>query len=91
MGAFIAKQPNGLYCRFSTTTDCPTTWNLTEEQYIELCMQKAKEIAQDTLKYHLHDFEEVKQRFQPNNMTRKEFSRFLKATKEGNNGTDHDS
>ena len=23
MGSFIAKQPNGLYCRFSTIVDCP--------------------------------------------------------------------
>ena len=85
MGAFIAKQPNGLYCRFSTVTDCPTMWNITEEQYIELCMQKAKEIAQDTLKYHLHDFEEVKQRFQPSNMTLKEWKVFLSEVEEVHN------
>lgn len=24
MAGFISKQPNGLYCRFSTVVDCPT-------------------------------------------------------------------
>lgn len=24
MAGFIVKQPNGLYCRFSTVVDCPT-------------------------------------------------------------------
>lgn len=23
MAGFVSKQPNGLYCRFSTVTDCP--------------------------------------------------------------------
>ena len=34
MGAFIAKQPNGKYCRFSTIVDCPTHINMTKEDYI---------------------------------------------------------
>ena len=29
MAGFISKQPNGLYCRFSSVTDCPTAWNMT--------------------------------------------------------------
>lgn len=24
MAGFVSKQPNGLYCRFSSVTDCPT-------------------------------------------------------------------
>ena len=43
MGAFIAKQPNGLYCRFSTVVDCPTDWNMTEEDYLKLCAEKGRE------------------------------------------------
>lgn len=31
MGAFVARQPNGLLCRFSTVTDCITNYNMTEE------------------------------------------------------------
>ena len=33
MAGFIAKQPNGLYCRFSTVVDCPTHKNLDIEFY----------------------------------------------------------
>ena len=35
MGAFIARQPNGLLCRFSSVVDCVTDYNMTEEEYIE--------------------------------------------------------
>ena len=80
MGAFVAKQPNGLYCRFSTVVDCPTDWNLTEEEYINICMQKAKEEAQDTLKNYLVDFREVRDRFKPtSNMNNREYKIFLTA------------
>ena len=78
MGAFISKQPNGLYCRFSTVVDCPTHWNMTEDTYIEMCAEKAKEEAKETLKNHLKPFDEIKERFYPNNMTRKQFNQFLK-------------
>ena len=33
MAGFISKQPNGLYCRFSSVTDCPTAWNMTKEEF----------------------------------------------------------
>ena len=42
MAGFVSKQPNGLYCRFSTVTDCPTAWNMTREDYINMKMQEAK-------------------------------------------------
>lgn len=78
MASFIAKQPNGLYCRFSTVIDCPTDWNMTEEDYIELCRRKAEEDAKDVLKNYLQPFEMVKEKFRPDNMTKAEFKRFLK-------------
>jgi len=88
MGAFISKQPNGLYCRFSSVVDCPTDWNMTEDDYIELCKQKAEIEARDTLKNHLYPFDRVKDYFIPNNMTRKEFKEFLKeVTSDGGGGT----
>lgn len=77
MAGFIAKQPNGLYCRFSPVVGCPTNWNMTEEEYIELCKQNAEEEARETLKRHLKPFEEVKDRFYPANMTQAEFLDFL--------------
>ena len=43
MAGFISKQPNGLYCRFSTVVDCPIDWNMTAEDYIELCKEKAEQ------------------------------------------------
>ena len=78
MSAFISKQPNGLYCRFSTVVDCPTDWNMTEQDYIDLCVGKAIEEAKDVLDNYLRPFEWVKDRFIPNNMTKAEFKKFLR-------------
>lgn len=82
MGAFIAKQPNGLYCRFSTVVDCPTDWNMTEDDYIELCKEKAEEEARRVLAYHLRPFEMVSEYYRPANMTQEEFEQFLKEVSE---------
>lgn len=78
MGGFIVKQPNGLYCRFSTVVDCPTHINMTREDYINMCMERAKKEAIDVLDNFVHSFEMVEQRFYPSNMTRKEFKECLK-------------
>lgn len=81
MGAFIAKQPNGLYCRFSSIVDCPTHWNMTEQDYIDMCKAKAEEEAKDVLKNYLQPFAMVKDRFAPRNMTQEEFNKFLEECK----------
>lgn len=81
MGAFIAKQPNGLYCRFSTVVDCPTDWNMTEEDYIEYCANRAREEAKEILRNHLRPFDEVIEYFLPINMTEEEFKKFLEEVK----------
>ena len=75
--AFICKQPNGLYCRFSNIVDCPTHWNMTENDYVQMCMERAKEEALDTIKNHLKPFEWVSEYFYPHNMTKKEFAKIL--------------
>lgn len=49
MAGFIAKQPNGLYCRYSSIVDNITHYNMTEEDYIELCVERAKEEAKAVL------------------------------------------
>lgn len=82
MGAFIAKQPNGLYCRFSTVVDCPTDWNMTEDDYIELCAEMAREEARITLERRLIPFEMVKEYFAPHNMSESEFEKCLKEMSE---------
>lgn len=77
MGAFIVKQPNGLYCRFSTVVDCPTHWNMTEEEYIEYCAERAREEAREVLQHRLKPFDWVLDYYQPNNMTDEEFKQML--------------
>ena len=78
MGAFVVKQPNGRYCRFSTIVDCPTNWNMTAEDYVELCAERARDEARRTLEYHLRPFEYVKEYFVPNNMSETEFEECLR-------------
>lgn len=78
MGSFIARQPNGLLCRFSTIVDTVTDYNMTEEEYIELRAEMAREEARETIERHLRPFDWVKQYFTPNNMTEDEFNQILK-------------
>ena len=73
MGGMIAKQPNGLLCRFSTNTDCVTDYNMTEDDYIDLCVARAvreaiKE-ARDVLNNYIRPFSEVVKRNKNYNMT----------------------
>ena len=77
MGAFIARQPNGLLCRFSTVVDTVTHYNMTEEEYIEMCAEKAREEARDVINNYLKPFELVKDYFRPNNMTEQQFEEIL--------------
>lgn len=76
--SFIARQPNGLLCRFSTIVDTVTHYNMTDEEYIEMCAQKAKEEAVKTLESSLQAFKQVKESFIPVNMTRREFNKLLR-------------
>lgn len=78
MGAFIAKQPNGLLCRFSSVVDCITDYNMTKEEYIEMCAEKARKEARDVLDRYMQPFELVDKRFYPNNMTVEEHKRIMK-------------
>lgn len=77
MGSYIARQPNGLYCRFSSIVDTVTDINMTREDYIQLCQDKATEEAINTLNNYVHPFKEIKDDFAPNNMTKLEFKRLL--------------
>lgn len=78
MGSFISRQPNGLLCRFSIVSDCPTHWNMTDEEYIEMRAERAREEARGVLKNHLKPFDMVKECFYPENMTEEEFKNVLK-------------
>ena len=86
MGAFIAKQPNGLYCRFSTVVDTVTHYNMTFEDYVkDVQMGKygrnraaAEKEAREIIKHFMRPFQEVIDRFVPNNQTEDEFNELLK-------------
>lgn len=80
MGSFISKQPNGLLCRFSTVVDCPTHWNMSIEDYKDLCAEWAREEAEDAVENHLKPFDWIEEYFCPYNMTQEEFDKFLKDT-----------
>lgn len=89
MGAFIARQPNGLLCRFSTVVDCITDYNMTEEEYIEMCAEKARKEARDVLDHHMQPFELVGKRFYPNNMTVEEHKRIMEEMEKPAEGAKH--
>lgn len=78
MGSFIARQPNGLLCRFSSVVDCVTDYNMTEDDYIEMCAEKARKEARYVLDHCILPFELVDKYFVPNNMTVKEHKRIMK-------------
>ena len=62
MSGFCVKQPNGLYCRFSLTLDCPTDINLPSP-------------PADCFEYA---FSEVIDSFLPNNMPTAQFNALLR-------------
>ena len=61
MAGMIAKQPNGLYCRYSSIVDTITHYNFTEKEYLNnitgTVLNRAEGI--DVLENYLHPFEEV--------------------------------
>lgn len=61
MGACIAKQPNGRYCRYSTVVETITHFNLTKEDYLNNVTGTTcgRADALDTLENYLHDFDYV--------------------------------
>ena len=84
MAGFIAKQPNGLYCRFSTVVDAPTHWNMTFDDYVEVIEMRGRsrldaiKEANYVIKNYLRPFQKVIDSFLPNNMSEEEFNEWLK-------------
>ena len=89
MGAFIARQPNGLLCRFSSVVDCITDYNMTEEEYIEMCAEKARKEARDVIDHYIEPFEIVDRCFFPNNMTTEEHKRIMEEMKKSADKATH--
>lgn len=83
--AFISRQPNGLLCRFSTVLDCITDYNMTEEQYIEMCAEKARKEARDVIAHHLEPFSMIEDMIQVGEdaeMTEEEWEKIKKEMEE---------
>lgn len=78
MGAFIARQPNGLLCRFSSVVDTLTHYNMTEEEYIEYCAENAREDAKWRLEHTVKPFNLVIKEFRPTNASVEEFNAYLR-------------
>ena len=76
--SFITRQPNGLLCRFSSVLDCPSHWNMTDEEYVAYKMELARDEARMTLKNQMMPFENVREEFLPNNMTTEMFEVVMK-------------
>ena len=76
---YIARQPNGLLCRFSTVVDAPTHYNMTEEEYIEYRAECAREEARFDLtrSYFVKPFENVLKYIRFNNISEKEWQDVL--------------
>lgn len=63
MAGMIAKQPNGLYCRYSSVVDTITHYNFTEEEYLNNITGTVpnREEGIDVLENYLHPFKEVEE------------------------------
>ena len=85
MAGFISKQPNGLYCRFSTVVDTVTHSDMTEEDYVNVIMERgynkeyAKKEAREVIEGYLKPFSEVLKCFRPINTTVEEFTKWVKS------------
>lgn len=64
MAGMIAKQPNGLYCRYSYVVDTITHYNFTEEEYLNNITGTVPNRTEgmDVIENYLHSFEEVEER-----------------------------
>ena len=78
MSGFVSKQPNGKYCRFSTTTDCLSHINMTFDDYTNVVMQMqhlnetaAQKEAKEVFTYYLRPFDDVLSSFSPENISEK--------------------
>lgn len=78
--SYIARQPNGLLCRFSTMVDAVTHINMTEEDYIEMCAERAREEAKRDLegKCFVKSFDCVLEDTRFDSMTYEDWQVYLK-------------
>jgi hypothetical protein len=80
VAGFIAKQPNGLYCRFSSVVDCPTHWNMTQEEYLQNVTGtvSSREEGEKILERYIQPFSRVVTDFVPTSMDQEAFEEIVK-------------
>ena len=78
MGSFVCRQPNGKLCRFSTVVDSVTHYNMTDDEYIEMCAERAREEARYIIESGLKSYNLIDKYFRPGNMTQEEFDKIKK-------------
>ena len=66
MGAIFYKQPNGRYCRYSTVVDCVTDYNMSENDILDLFMEKAHDDAMQFIrnKDNFKPFKELTEKYE---------------------------
>lgn len=65
MPGYIIKQPNGLYCRYSTIVDGLTHYNMTKEEYLDYVAERARKDAEYDWEHGLLNhmtFDELKEK-----------------------------
>lgn len=79
MAGMICKQPNGLYCRYSTIVEAVTHHNMTKEDYIKLCETRgiSNWDATDTLDNYLKDYDYMVSLITDLNTTKEELEELL--------------
>lgn len=85
MGLFVVKQPNDLYCLYSTYVDTIVCHNMTREDYIDFKKEEAKEAAKRHLDridkgeaWEVPDFEKLIEKFIPREMSIDEFIKIIR-------------
>ncbi|MFK3936605.1 hypothetical protein ACI2JA_03695 [Alkalihalobacillus sp. NPDC078783] len=86
MAGMICKQPNGLYCRYSSIIECISDYNMTKEDYLSNVTGSviSREDAEDTLNNHLKPYEDAIRRTTDLNMSEDEFNKIQKEMSELN-------
>lgn len=86
MAGFIAKQPNGLYCRFSSVVDTITHDNMTFDDYVKVIMERgyneeyARKEADEIINgKYLRPFERVLESFVPANDSIEDFKNWCRS------------
>lgn len=82
MGAFISRQPNGKLARFSSVVDAVTDYNMTDDDYIKMCMDRAAEEAKFYLEHHVQSWDYMLKNVNGEccHMTEEEKKKFLEET-----------